>query len=155
MRGLLLEPGLEQQRRRQRQPAEADIGDVSSSIELDAEQHVAARGNSVVGLAPQHPRGKAAGLEAKRLQRMQENQIVLVAITAAAAREDLVLQRGEIELYRSAQERVEIFERDRLRVLPMQCRQRLQRRICPATVADAGEIGVDVEGSVGHGKKSG
>lgn len=70
VRGFLFRAGLQQQRCGQGQAAEADIGDVGPPSELDAQQHVAARGDGIFRLAPKHARGKAADLEAKRFQRM-------------------------------------------------------------------------------------
>lgn len=98
----MLETRSKQERRCQCQSAEADIGNVGSAVEFDAQQHMAPGGYGIIGLAPKNACGKAADGEAKRLQHMHENEIVLEAIAAATPSDDLFLQRGEIETNRVA-----------------------------------------------------
>jgi len=145
MRRLLRRSRLKQQRRCQRQAAEAGIGKIGPAIDLDPEQHMRACGNSVGRLAPENARGKPADCKAHRFQRMHEQQIVLETVAAPAVRHHLVLQRCEVEPYRRAQQRVDIVERNRLRMLPVQRRERVERRIERTAIADPGEIGIEVD----------
>ena len=67
MRRRLLDVGLQTKRAGERQPAETGIRDVRIVVEVDEQEHVAARRDDGVGKVPQHTRGKTGHLEAEAL----------------------------------------------------------------------------------------
>lgn len=150
MRRRLLEVGLQPQHAGQGLPAEADIDDPRPVGEIDLQQHVAALADVILGLAPQHPRETDRGAEADRDQRRPQQQVLLVAIAAAPALDQLALQRIQVQPRRLAAEGIEVLEGDRRRVPPHQRLQRPEVGRHRAVLADAAEIGVEIE-AVGHG----
>src|SRR6185312_2441206 len=83
--------------------------------------------------------------EAERLQYGGEKQVVLVAIAAAALVHELALQGIEVERQRPVEQRVEVLERDAGGVALVDEAQRVERGCAGSTVADASEIGVQVQ----------
>jgi hypothetical protein len=148
VRGLLFLAGLEQQRRGQGQDAEADIGEPLPSLGLDAQQHVGERRERVVGMVPKHAGGKRRDLEAERFQRVHEEEVVLEAVAAAPAADELLLQGGDIERDRPAEEGIEILEGDRLRVQAVQVGEHGRRGGARPVMADARQIGVEIEDGI-------
>jgi hypothetical protein len=136
------------QRRSQRHAAEADVGDPDLVLEIDLQQHVSARPDRIFRLIHQHACGKARDAEADALERMLEQEIVLVAIAATSLRHQLLLQRADIERHGPVQQRIQVLERDFLRVQAMDLAQRVQLRRRRSAVADAFEIGVEIEPEV-------
>ena len=110
---------------------------------------MAARRDSVGGIVPHHPRREAGNAEAERAQDLQQHAVVLEAIAAAPRLDQLVLQQFDVEPDRQPQQRIQILERDRLRMQELDRAQRLQRRCARPVIADADEIGIEVEGPVG------
>src|SRR5262249_24107810 len=90
-------------------------------------------------------RRESGDLEAERIERRPEQDVVLEAVAAAAVAQELLLQRRQVEPDRTAQERVEILERDRERMPEVEAAQRLQRRRARSAVADTPEVGVEIE----------
>ena len=126
-------------------PAEADVGDVVLPVDRHPQQHVRARQGHAVRYVPHHARGQAGDAKAERIECRLEQQVVLEAVAAAPAAHELLLQRGKIEPHRTAQEGIEILERNRQRVAQMERAQRLQRRRARSAVADAPQIGVEID----------
>jgi hypothetical protein len=58
---------------------------------------------------------------------VHEEEVVLEAIAATPAKDDLVLQSGKVEPDRAAKKRIDVLERDRLGMQEMQRLQRIQR----------------------------
>src|SRR6266566_181252 len=93
-----------------------------------------------------HARGKERHVKAQRSQRRREQRVLLEAVAATAAGDELGLQAFEIEPDRPAEEDVQILERNMRRVRKMQRLQRGQRRLARAAVVDAPQISVEIEG---------
>ena len=145
VRRRLLDAGLEAQRCGQRHAAEADVCDVAVVAQTHQQHHVAVRGRHAVGHVPAHARAEALHAQADLLERAAEQQVVLETVAATPARDQLVLQRCDVELDRLAEQRRKILERDVLGVQRMQLPQGLERRRCRAAVADAIEIRVELD----------
>ena len=77
------------------------------------------RPDSLLGLVHQHARSESGNAEADALERALEQQVVLVAITATPLRDELLLQRLDVERHRPAQQRIQILEGDCLRMQAM------------------------------------
>src|SRR5438105_2819494 len=84
-------------------------------------------------------------------QRRREQRVLLEAVAATAAGDELGLQAFEIEPDRPAEEDVQVLERNVRRVRKMQCLQRGQRRLERTAVVDASQIGAEIEGPGGSG----
>jgi hypothetical protein len=71
--------------------AEPDIGEVRSFGQIDAQQHMTPRRGYPGRSAAVHPRHQASGAKAERLQDGKKQQIVLIAIAAAATTHELLV----------------------------------------------------------------
>src|SRR5690606_8360767 len=83
--------------------------------------------------------------------RMHEQEVLFVAVAAAAGLHELVLQRLHVEPDRPAEERIEVFERDRSRMRLVHRLQHGERRLARPLIADTPKIGVEVEAWFGRG----
>ena len=125
MRRLLLVAGGELQGRRQHVAAETDINEVIIALGLDEQQAVHTRRLDALRHRPAHARCRLLHREAELAQHIGEQRVVLEAIAAAAAINELRLQRGRVELDRTLEQRIEVFERNRLRMQGVQLAQRV------------------------------
>jgi hypothetical protein len=73
---------------------------------------------------PAHAAAEPRNLEAYRLKRGFQQHVLLKTIPAASTVDELFLHRRKIELDRATQQRVEVFERDRIDVSGMNCCER-------------------------------
>jgi hypothetical protein len=137
--------GFQAQRPGRRLTAETHIGDVRAGIEIDAQQHVASRGDRILGLPPKNPRRQAGHAEAERPQRMGEEQVHLETPAAAPIAKQLLLERGEIQADGPPQQRVEILERDRDCMPELDAAKRFERWHPSSRVADPLEIGANID----------
>jgi hypothetical protein len=141
MRRSLRHVGTQLQHPRQGLPAETHVHHPAGAIEVHRQQHVAARRLRIFGLGPQHARRQIGDLEADLAQRVPQQQVLLEAIAAAPPEHQLALDVGQVQADRQAQERVQVFERDRLRMMQHDRAQHRHYRRDIAAVADAGKIG--------------
>jgi hypothetical protein len=74
---------------------------------------------------PQYARSEPRGLEAERVEHGAKQQVVFIAIPAAPRAHELREHGREIEVRCAPEQRVEVFERDDLRMQPVQRVQRL------------------------------
>lgn len=146
----LFEARLERERRGKRHAAEADVGEERAFVEIDEQQHMRARRHVRQLAAPQDASCEAAHAKTERLKYAAKQQVVLVAVAAAPSGDELALDRFEIEPDRAADQHVEIFEGNGLRMQQMQRAQCVERRRGPHgfRVPDALEVGGEVDGSV-------
>jgi hypothetical protein len=132
-----------QRQRAGRGVAEAGVGQPDPGARLDPEREVGARaGGAAVGADPgEHPlHGEAEPLEDRA-----EQLRLLVAVAAAAAEDDLVLDRLEVDRDPAAQEDVEVLKPNRTQVRAVERRQRCLGRVARAGVADPGQVGLEVQ----------
>ena len=97
------------------------------------------------GALPNDPRRQCRDVEPEHAQHMLEQQVLLEAVAAAAVLHELALERIEIEQHGSARERIEVLEWNGLRVALLQAAQRVEGRGTRPRVADAFEVGIEVE----------
>src|SRR4051812_35766079 len=100
-----------------------------------------ARTGLPLGLVPEYPGRQALHREAEAFEHPKQQRVVLEAIAAAPALDDLVEQRLRVELDPAPEQDIHILERDARRMPgddPTQCRE---RRLARPGIADAGEIG--------------
>jgi len=142
---LLFEARLEQERRGLGEPAETDIGDPDAAVELDPQKHVPAWRDRIVWLAPQHAGTEAGNGEPDGAERLHDQQVLLEAVAAAPALDDFAVQGFDVELDRTSEERVEVLEGDGRRMQAMQRTQHLECRRDRSAIADAVEIGGEIE----------
>jgi hypothetical protein len=116
-----------------------------AAVQIDAQQHVRLRGDGLGRPHPAHARDQRRDAKAERRERRVEQLVQFEAIAAAAARDDLGDDRRHVERDARAGQRIEVFERDRLRMQQMQAAQHVERRLGRAVVADAGEVARKVE----------
>ena len=109
----------EPQRRSECQAAEANVRDPHLVFDVDLQQHVRSRPDRILGMIPQHARREASDPKPDAFERVLEQQVVLVAVAAALLLHHLVLQRLRVERHRPMQQRIQILERDGLRVQAM------------------------------------
>ena len=113
VRCCLFLPRTQRQGRGRGQAAETDIGQERALRQIDAQQHVAAGGLDPMRHPAPHARHQAHGGEPQRPQRRQKQSVLLVAITAAPAMDQLALQRFQIQRRRPPSHRIDVLERDR------------------------------------------
>ena len=101
-----------------------------------------------------HPSGERRHREPEREEGGLKQRVLLEAVAAAKVRDELSLQRGEVEADRSAEEDVEVLERDGRGVRLGQRGQDGRSRLSRSRIADPREIRVEVERRVGHGGPS-
>ena len=97
------------------------------------------------GALPNDPRRQCSDVEPEHAQHVLEQQVLLEAVAAAAVLHELALERVEIEQHGSARERIEVLEWNGLRVALLQAAQSLEGRGTRPRVADAFEVGTEVE----------
>jgi len=123
--------------------AETDIGDVGTLGQVDLEQHVVVRCERLVWSGhPHHARDEWCDHEARGLQHISEEGILLEAIATA----ELRLERVEIERHRAAKQSIKVFERDPSRMKRVKGGKHFQRRLPQPVAANAGEVRVKVDG---------
>ena len=88
-------------------------------------------------------------------QRGDEEGVLLEAVAAAPAPDELVVQRGEVETRHASAQHVGVLERNRCGVPLDEASQRRQRRRGAAVEFDAAEISVEVGGGIDHGGSCG
>ena len=141
-----------QRQRGGRGVAEAGVGQPHPGARLDPEREVgAARAGPPSGPTRASIRST---VKPSRSSDRAEQLRLLVAVAAAAAEDDLLLDRLEVDRHPAAQEHVEVLEPDRGQVRPVQRRQRRLGRVARAGVADPGQVGIQVQrgdGPVIHG----
>jgi len=122
--------------------AEPDIGEVAVLADGDPQGQVIERNTGgVVGVGPPLQHGD---LEAERCQQGGEGAVQFVAESAPPLVDDLVNDGVDIQRDQAAEVDVEVLERHRQQVIPLQrtkCRQ-IDRR-CPA-IADPSKVGGDL-----------
>ena len=95
-----------------------------------------------------HAAASARDLEAEGAQHVQEQRVVLEAVAAPApAGRACAAAIAAIEPDRPAEQHVQILERDPAGMVGLEGRQRGQRGLGRAAIADAAEIGVEVDAS--------
>lgn len=146
---LLGDTGLQPDRRRERLAAEADVDQEASGLPGNRHgQHVVGEcGQRCVGfLHPHHPPGQPVDAVPQLVEGVSEESVVLVAVAATAAGDELVEQRRGTEIgNRDAQQRVEVLERDRPAVRGDDGPQGGGVRLHRALVADPAEVAGQVE----------
>ena len=134
--------GVQADRRRQRQAADADVGEPRFAVDLDADEEVGPRRREVARLLPAHAGADRHGLEAERLEHEQEEPVLLEAVPAPPLAHELVEERRRVERNRPLEQDVEVLERNRARVRERDGVQHRQRRLTRALVPDAFEVAV-------------
>ena len=141
-----------QRQRGGRGVAEAGVGQPDAGARPDPEREVGARpGRAAVRADPGE---QPVDGEAEPLEDRAEQLRLLVAVAAAAAEDDLLLDRLQVDGDPAAQEDVEVLEPDRAQMRAVQRRQRRLGRVARAGVADPGQVGIEVQlgdGPVIHG----
>lgn len=141
VRGGLRRRGVHRQRRGRHRRPETDIGQPGAPVDADAHHHMAARRGRRGRVAqPAHAAEQALGLETDRAQHAQEQAVLLEAIAAAPALDQLRGHRFGADVDVALDQRVDRFERDRRDMRGVQRAQHRQRRLDRPVVADAGEI---------------
>src|SRR6185312_2075440 len=74
-----------------------------------------------------------------------EQSCLLEAIASAPVHDQLLLERPEIQTYGTAEQDVEILERNAHHVCQQEPRQRIERGAKAAGPSDAVEVGVEIE----------
>jgi hypothetical protein len=106
---------------------------------------VAARRDEVVGPVQPHASAQPDDAEPDRLQHAPEEHVLLEAVAAVPAPDELVLQRVAVEPDLLADEGRKTVERDRLRMKGVKLLQRLQRRGGRAAKPDALEVALEID----------
>ena len=83
---------------------------------FNLQQHVTAGADGPVGRIPRHAGGKSRDPEAQILQDIAQQQILLEAPAAAPRAKHLAFERLGLEADGPLQQRIEVFERDSLRM---------------------------------------
>ena len=145
VRRRLLPLGVQANRRGEGEPAHPDVGQPARAVDLHLQEHVRARRR--FGARAIDPDARAARLDAEphRLEHLEKKTVLLEAVAAPSPPDQLVEDGLRAELDRAPEQHVQVLERDRLRVGRRERVQRRQRRRARSGVADAGEVGVEVE----------
>ena len=106
VRRRLLVARFEHERARRHIAAEADIDEIAFAFRLDNQERMDARRVHAGRHAPAYAGGRLLHLETKRAQHMAEQQVLLEAVSAASAFDELGVKRGRIELDRALEQRV-------------------------------------------------
>src|SRR5262245_18764813 len=123
--------------------AEPDVSEPRAFLSLDAQEHV--RSCKQPRGAITNSRGQSRDAEADLLQHCGEEEVLFVAVSAAAIVNELPLQTFEVEPDRSGQKYVEILEGNVCGVCQMQLCQSGGRRLGRSGQPNAGEIRGKVE----------
>jgi hypothetical protein len=105
----------------------------------DAEHQVRARPHDSARRTDTHPREQQVDLRAQRLVRVLQQQVLLEAVAAAAAGDELLLDVRSLERHRDPPVRIEVLERDGGELAEMHLGQAR-----PAVQADPREIRLEV-----------
>ena len=97
------------------------------------------------GREQNHARRMQKRAEAELLEDGGEQRGLLEAITAAPATDELFLEMPQIQKYRTAEQDVEILERNTRHVRMQEPCQRIERAAQAAGPADAVEISIEIE----------
>src|SRR5204863_1849706 len=87
----LLNVRLQQQRGGERQNAEANVRDIELPVEINAQQHVPARGDRAFRCVPQNARCQTGHLKAEASQHVAQKQVLLETIAATPGAHQLLL----------------------------------------------------------------
>ena len=128
----------------ERSAAESDIAQPAPMVvEFDDDQRMGARALGV------RTEGDASGErgepETQSLECRREHRHMLIAVATAVLSDQLVLQGIQIEDDRTTEHELQILERNRRGVGPVQCRQRLDCRESLAIETDTRQVGVKIE----------
>ena len=123
--------------------SKADVGQPGLVLNLDFKDHVRARAD--LGGTELNPGRQATQLESERFEHGGEKSVLFEAISAPPRRDELRLDIGEVERDAATEEDVEILERDCGSVGEMQSFECFKSWIESSFVADAREIGGEVE----------
>ena len=123
---------------------EADVGQERPFGQVDAQQHVRARPNRG-GVRPD-PRGESGHGEAQGLERRPEQRVLLEAVAAPPARDQLGLHALEVDANGPPEQDVEVLEGNGSHVALVEQAQGLGRRRQRACAADPGQVQVEIEG---------
>ncbi len=96
--------------------------------------------------------GDGGDVEAEGAERGAEEEILFVAVAAAAVADEFAFDAGKIDRDAAAEEDVEILERNRGHLAELERAEGGERGVARAGVGEAGEVGVEVDGVVcgGH-----
>jgi hypothetical protein len=129
--------------RGRRRGAEAGVGEPDAAIRPDPEREVGARAGRAAVRAD--AREQALDAEAEALEHRSEQLCLLVAVAAAAAEDDLVLDCRQAHVDFTAEENVQIFESDPGQVRAVEGVEQGLGWLGWPRVADPAEVGVDVK----------
>jgi hypothetical protein len=87
---------------------------------------MAARHHDSVRDVPQDTRGQRRHTKSELAQDVEEQEVLLEAVPAPFVTNELLLERRGIEPDRPSQQRIQVFERNRARMLQMQGGQRVE-----------------------------
>jgi hypothetical protein len=147
--GAMFPPRRERQRLVDQAGSKTDVGEKRTLGKVDFDQHVFARTKRRVGWRhPANARAQPGGFEADRLQRRLEQGVLLEAIAAAPAFDELAPDRGGVEADRRSDQRVDALERDCANVRGVQAPKRREVGRDRSFAVDSREI--DVEREVGQ-----
>src|SRR5581483_6827646 len=149
-RGGLRDMRLPAQEPGRRLPAEGDIDQIGPLVEIDTLQHVRSWRQRKFRPLEQHTGGERGVAEAHRPEHVEEQPVALEAIAAAARSDEFALERFRIETDRTPQHHVQVLERNRAQMLLLQRRQHVDGRLARSLIADAPEIGVEIDLRLGH-----
>jgi len=82
------------------------------------------------------------------VEHVTQQEVVLEAVPPAPLAYELALERRRVQARRPAEQRIQILERDRLRVQAMDGPQRGERRRPLAVVPDPREVRVEVDHAI-------
>src|SRR5690606_6015543 len=119
----------EAERRREREPAEADVGNVPAAVDVDGQQHVRARRQRARISFPQHSRREADDAKTERLEDRGEQAVVLEAVPSSTRAHELRLERRHVETRALVEKRRQILEGDRRGMQAMERPERLEARL--------------------------
>jgi len=137
---------MQAQRRGERDGAETHIGQPGLAVEIDAQQHVR-EWRFPIKRAPPHDASDQRGDDKPEMgQRVGEQRVLLEAVAAASAIEQLGNDRRQLDVDRLATNRIEILERNGQRMERVDGAQNIERCFTRAGVTDALKIAFRIEG---------
>src|SRR5262249_41932610 len=116
MRRRLGEVGNQPDRRGKRKAADAGIREPAFAFELDAKEEMRARRNKIARLPEPDACAQRADRETQRSQDLEEEAVLLEAVSSPAFADELALDRVKIEADAAAQQDVQVFKRNAPRV---------------------------------------
>ncbi len=125
--------------------AEADIGDPRLALKL-YEQNQMIKFRAKLSVLVRHPAREQGHVISQLAQQGGEQAVELVTEPAAALAHDLVEESSFVQNDGPPEMDVQVFEWDRQHVAAVQPAQNIERRLARPIVADAFEIGGNVQG---------